>query len=61
MHGDQHDKHLPIFGSKGIGCRNCRFSMDGRVREPTWTELALEAPAGSNTISLIHEVDWQAG
>jgi hypothetical protein len=61
MHGDYYDKHLPVFGNKGIGCKNCKFSMHGKLRQPTWTELSKTANAGDITIELIHAVDWKAG
>lgn len=32
MHGDYYDKHLPMFGNKGIGCLNCKFNMHGQKR-----------------------------
>lgn len=62
MHGDYYaDKHLPMFGNKGIGCKNCKFSMHGKVRQPTWTELSKTAVKGTKIIEVIHAVDWQAG
>ena len=40
LHGGYYDKQLPIFGNKVLGCENCKFNMHGRVRTPTWTEVA---------------------
>ena len=37
LHGGYYDKQLPIFGNKVLGCRNCKFSMYGQERTPTWT------------------------
>ena len=39
MYGHYYGKQQPIFGNKGIGCRECTFSMHGRVRTKTWTTL----------------------
>ncbi len=28
-----------MFGNKGIGCLECKFSMHGKTRSKTWTML----------------------
>lgn len=37
MFGDYYGKQQPMFGNKGIGCMNCKFSMYGKPRVRTWT------------------------
>jgi hypothetical protein len=39
MYGNYFGVQQPMFGNKGIGCMNCKFSMYGQVRTPTWTSL----------------------
>ncbi len=47
MYGGYYDEQLPMFGNKGIGCLECKFSMHGRPIERTWTELSSTAEAGA--------------
>lgn len=61
MHGGYYGKQMPIFGNKGIGCNNCKFSMYGKPRDKTWTTLAATINAGDTTLTLTDSVDWQVG
>jgi len=63
MYGDYYDKQLPMFGNKGIGCKNCKFSMHGRELERTWSEMVATAEKGADEITVIHDVtaDWKVG
>lgn len=61
MHGNYYGKQQPMFGNKGIGCLNCKFSMYGRPRKPTWTTIASTISPGSNTFTTSVDVDWQVG
>ena len=61
MHGGYYDRQLPIFGNKGIGCRNCKFKMHGKVRNPTWTQIASTINPGTREFDVIEAVDWQPG
>jgi hypothetical protein len=53
LHGDYYDKQLPIFGSKVLGCKNCKFNLHGKVRVPTWTELTATISPGGITLNLL--------
>lgn len=53
MHGGYYDRQLPIFGNKGIGCRNCKFNMHGVERNPTWTEVAATINPGDTSFTVI--------
>ena len=61
MHGGYYGKQLPIFGNKGIGCNNCKFSMYGIERTPTWTSLAATVNVGDTTLTVEDTIDWQVG
>jgi len=61
MHGDKKSPEIPIYGNKVIGVRHGVLEMHGVPRSPTWTELDTTALAGSDTITLLREVDWQEG
>ena len=52
---------MPIFGNKGIGCLNCKFSMYGVERTPTWTSLAATVNIGDTTLTVEDTIDWQVG
>ena len=39
LYGSYYGKQQPMFGNKGIGCKQCKFSMYGKVRQITWTML----------------------
>lgn len=53
LYGGYYDKQLPIFGNKVLGCRNCKFSLHGKVRNPTWTELNATIDAGDTQFTVI--------
>lgn len=61
MHGNYYGAQAPMFGNKGIGCMECRFSMHGQVRSVTWTSLETTAASGTNTITVQDAVDWRVG
>jgi len=61
MHGNYFGKQQPMFGNKGIGCLNCKFSMYGRPRTPTWTTIASTINPGSSSFTTSEDVDWQVG
>ena len=46
MHGNYWLQQLPIFGNKVIGCFECDFSMIGKTRLPTWSQLAATVNVG---------------
>ena len=39
MYGGYYGKQQPMFGNKGIGCKDCKFSMHGTPRTKTWSAL----------------------
>lgn len=61
LHGGYYDKQLPIFGNKVLGCRNCKFSLHGELRTPTWTQLKSTIEPGATQFELIEAVDWRVG
>jgi hypothetical protein len=61
MHGNYFGKQQPMFGNKGIGCLNCKFSMYGRPRKPTWTTIAATIYPGNSSFTTSEDVDWQVG
>jgi hypothetical protein len=61
MYGDYYGKQQPMFGNKGIGCMDCKFSMYGRPRKPTWTTISATINPGDNTLTVTDDVDWKVG
>jgi len=61
LHGSPKDKQLPMFGSKVIGCRNCKMDIHGTPRDITWTEISTTILPGDTTVHLLQAVDWQIG
>ena len=61
MHGNYWLQQQPIFGNKGIGCYECDFSMQGKVRQPTWTTVAATISPGDSSFTVSEDVDWIAG
>lgn len=61
MYGNYYAPQQPMFGNKGIGCLECKFSMIGKKRTPTWTMIATTINAGENQFTVIEDVDWQVG
>lgn len=49
------------MGNKLIGVMNGHLDLHGTPRTPTWTMLDSTAVAGSDTATLITEVDWKVG
>ena len=39
MYGNYYGVQQPMFGNKGIGCLECKFSMHGKKRMKTWTAI----------------------
>lgn len=61
MSGSYYGKQQPMFGNKGIGCYNCRFSMYGTPKQYTWTMLGQTVQAGATQIRVEDPVDWSIG
>ena len=61
MYGDYYGKQQPMFGNKGIGCFNCKFSIYGKPRAMTWTTISATINPGDTTLTLTDTVDWQVG
>ena len=61
MHGNYYSPQQPMFGNKGIGCLECKFSMHGKKRDRTWTLLAQTVDKGKNQFTVMDSVDWQVG
>ena len=61
MYGNYYGKQQPMFGNKGIGCVNCKFSMYGKPRIPTWTTISATISPGESSVTLSEDVDWQIG
>jgi hypothetical protein len=61
LYGGYYGKQQPMFGNKGIGCLNCKFSMYGQPRNKTWTTLAATVNPGDTSLTLSEAVDWQVG
>jgi G8 domain len=61
MHSNRESPEIPIFGNKVMAMYNGLMEIHGVPREPTWTMLDKTSLPGSNTITLIREVDWKVG
>ncbi len=61
MYGSYYGKQQPMFGNKGIGCMECKFSMHGTPRVKTWTMITSTINIGDATFSVIDTVDWKVG
>ena len=61
MYGNFYGKQLPMFGNKGIGCLNCKFSMFGTPRSYTWTTISSPILPGSTTFNVTDDIDWKVG
>lgn len=61
MYSKRFDPELPIFGNKVIAMYNGVLDFHGVPRHPTWTMLDVTSDIGTNTITLIRDVDWQIG
>jgi hypothetical protein len=61
MYGNYYGTQQPMFGNKGIGCLECKYSMIGKRRTPTWTMLDRSINKDENQLTLIEDVDWQVG
>ena len=48
MYGNYYAPQQPMFGNKGIGCLECKFSMIGKKRTPTWTTIKYTINEGDN-------------
>lgn len=61
MYGGYYGKQQVMFGNKGIGCLNCKFSMYGKPRQPTWTTIIATINKGDSSFTVSEDVDWVAG
>ncbi len=61
MYGNYYSPQQPMFGNKGIGCLECKFSMIGKKRSPTWTVLNRTVNPDENIITVKEPVDWKVG
>lgn len=61
MHGKYEDKQLPMFGNKGIGCLDCKFTMHGQKRKPTWTLIKNTINPGETQFETVEDIDWKSG
>jgi hypothetical protein len=61
MHGNLYSKQLPMVGNKGIGCIECKFTMHGQKRKPTWTLIKSTINPGENKFETVEDIDWKAG
>jgi hypothetical protein len=61
LYGNYYGTQQPMFGNKGIGCLECKFSMYGIPRQPTWTTIAATISPGDTIFIVSQNVDWQVG
>ena len=61
MYGSYYGKQQPMFGNKGIGCMECKFSMYGTPRVKTWSVLSSTVDVGASTLTVDDVVDWKVG
>lgn len=61
MHGSYYGKQQPMFGNKGIGCLECKFTMHGQKRSRTWTMIKNTINPGENQFETIDDIDWKVG
>ncbi len=61
MSGGYYGKQQPMFGNKGIGCLNCKFSMYGQPRAITWTKITATINPTDTTLTVADTIDWQVG
>ena len=61
MYGNYYSPQQPMFGNKGIGCLECKFSMIGKKRSPTWTMIDATIKKGDLSFTVIEDIDWQVG
>lgn len=59
--GDYYGKQQPTFGNKGIGCLDCKLSIFGKPRKPTWTTILNTINPGDSSFMVSVDVDWQVG
>ncbi|KAK3716577.1 hypothetical protein RRG08_039372 [Elysia crispata] len=61
MYGHLRSKELPIYGTKTLAVREGTLNLFGTPTLHPWTRLGATATAGSNTLTLEVNVDWEAG
>ncbi|XP_064635838.1 fibrocystin-L-like [Lineus longissimus] len=62
MHGNLRATELPIYGAKALAVRNGTLDLHGKPIANTWTKLTGTAAAGTNTLTVGHDVtDWEVG
>ena len=60
MHGEASDPTVPLYGNKVLAVRGGTIDLYGRSRN-SWTKLEGTANAGTNTLTLAWDVDWEVG
>lgn len=50
-----------MFGNKGIGCLNCKFSLYGTPRVKTWSTITANISVGDTSFTVKDSIDWVAG
>ena len=61
LHGVKYDPNVPIYGNKVLGIRDSRLDLHGAPRNVYWTHLDASVTAGTSSLTLVTEVDWQQG
>lgn len=61
LYGNYYGSQQPMFGNKGIGCLECKFSMYGTPRNPTWTTIAATIQPNDISFTVSQDVDWKVG
>ncbi|XP_064635071.1 fibrocystin-L-like [Lineus longissimus] len=62
MHGNLRAIELPIYGAKALAVRNGTLDLHGKPIANTWTKLTTTAAAGTNTLTVDHDItDWEVG
>ena len=61
LHGEKTDMTLPNMGNKLIGSYTGTIDIHGKKRLPTWTLLESTVMSGATSLTVIEEVDWEAG
>jgi hypothetical protein len=60
MHGNKYDPAMPIFGKKSLGVMRGTLDIHG-VHKTSWTELDVTVEPEDNQLTLVEEVNWEAG
>ena len=60
MYGEKYDPPMPIFGKKSIGVSFGVLDIHG-VHKTSWTELDSTVEPDATQLTVVEEVDWEAG